>query len=72
LMNVCQKEHATIQYAFLSSIFSLTGRLMGGLSGLGAERFGYGNYFALTFLLSLPAYALLPWVKKWIHEEAKS
>lgn len=72
LMNVCQKEHATIQYAFLSSIFSLTGRLMGGLSGLGAERFGYGNYFALTFLLSLPAYALLPWVRKWIHEEAKS
>jgi len=72
LMNVCQKEHATIQYAFLSSIFSLTGRLVGGVSGLGAERFGYGNYFALTFLLSLPAYALLPWVKKWIHEEAKS
>ena len=71
LMNVCQKEHATIQYAFLSSIFSLTGRLMGGLSGLGAERFGYGNYFALTFLLSLPAYALLPWVKKWIHEEER-
>ena len=72
LMNVCQKEHATIQYAFLSSIFSLTGRLVGGVSGLGAERFGYGNYFALTFLLSLPSYALLPWVKKWIHEEAKS
>jgi len=71
LMNVCQKEHATIQYAFLSSIFSLTGRLMGGLSGLGAERFGYGNYFALTFLLSLPAYGLLPWVKRWIHDETR-
>lgn len=69
LMNVCQKEHATIQYAFLSSVFSLTGRLVGGVSGLGAERFGYGNYFALTFLLSLPAYALLPWVKLWIHQE---
>ena len=38
LMNICQKEHATIQYAFLSSIFSLTGRLIGGISGLGAER----------------------------------
>ena len=72
LMNVCQKEHATIQYALLSSIFSLSGRLVGGLSGLGAERFGYGNHFALTFLLSLPAYGLLPWVKKWIHEEAES
>jgi MFS transporter, PAT family, beta-lactamase induction signal transducer AmpG len=69
LMNICQKEHATVQYAFLSSIFSLTGRLVGGISGVGAERFGYGNYFALTFLLSLPAYLLLPWVRKWIHEE---
>ena len=69
LMNICQKEHATIQYAFLSSIFSLTGRLVGGISGVGAERLGYGNYFALTFLLSVPAYLLLPWVKRWIQEE---
>ena len=69
LMNVCQKEHATVQYAFLSSIFSLTGRLVGGLSGLGAERYGYGNYFAITFLLSMPAYLLLPWVKTWIQEK---
>jgi MFS transporter, PAT family, beta-lactamase induction signal transducer AmpG len=68
LMNVCQKEHATLQYAFLSSIFSLTGRLIGGISGLGAERYGYGNYFALTFLLSLPAYLFLPWAKNWIQE----
>ncbi len=71
LMNICQKEHATIQYAFLSSIFSLTGRLIGGISGLGAERYGYGNYFAITFLLSMPAYLLLPWVKQWIHEEPR-
>jgi MFS transporter, PAT family, beta-lactamase induction signal transducer AmpG len=68
LMNVCQKEHATVQYAFLSSVFSLTGRLIGGISGLGAERFGYGNYFAITFLLSMPAYLLLPWVRLWIQE----
>lgn len=68
LMNVCQKEHATVQYAFLSSVFSLTGRLVGAISGLGAEHFGYGNYFAITFLLSLPAYLLLPWVRLWIHE----
>ncbi len=72
LMNICQKEHATVQYAFLSSIFSLTGRLVGGISGLGAERFGYGNYFAITFLLSLPAYLFLPWVRKWIQEEPTS
>jgi PAT family beta-lactamase induction signal transducer AmpG len=69
LMNVCQKEHATVQYAFLSSFFSLTGRLVGGISGFGAERYGYGNYFAVTFLLSMPAYMLLPWIKSWIHED---
>jgi PAT family beta-lactamase induction signal transducer AmpG len=69
LMNVCQKEHATVQYAFLSSVFSLTGRLIGGISGLGAEKYGYGDYFAITFLLSMPAYLLLPWVKHWIQEK---
>jgi PAT family beta-lactamase induction signal transducer AmpG len=71
LMNVCEKEHATVQYAFLSSIFSLTGRLIGGFSGLGAERYGYGNYFAITFLLSLPAYVFLPWVRGWINEPTR-
>ena len=71
LMSVCEKEHATIQYAFLSSVFSLTGRLVGGVSGLGAERFGYGDYFALTFIMSLPAYVFLPWAKRWIHEERR-
>jgi PAT family beta-lactamase induction signal transducer AmpG len=73
LMNVCQKEHATVQYAFLSSVFSLTGRLIGGISGLGAEKYGYGIYFAITFVVSMPAYLLLPWVKHWIQENgAKS
>jgi len=71
LMNVCDKEHATVQYAFLSSVFSLTGRLVGGISGIGAERIGYGNYFALTFLVALPAFALLPWVRPWIREQPK-
>jgi MFS transporter, PAT family, beta-lactamase induction signal transducer AmpG len=71
LMNVCDKEHATVQYAFLSSVFSLTGRLIGGISGLGAERYGYADYFAITFLLSMPAYLLLPWVKPWIQEDDK-
>jgi PAT family beta-lactamase induction signal transducer AmpG len=72
LMNVCQKEHATVQYAFLSSVFSLTGRLIGAISGVGAERYGYGGYFALTFLLSMPAYLLLPWVRHWIQEDRRS
>jgi MFS transporter, PAT family, beta-lactamase induction signal transducer AmpG len=71
LMNVCDKEHATVQYAFLSSVFSLTGRLVGGISGIGAERMGYGNYFGFTFLLALPAFLFVPWVKQWIRDDRK-
>ncbi len=50
LMNVCQKEHATVQYAFLSSIFSLTGRLIGGISGLGRGEIRLRQLFRDHFL----------------------
>jgi PAT family beta-lactamase induction signal transducer AmpG len=72
LMAVCDREGATLQYALLTSLFSLTGRLAGAVSGLGAERWGYGAYFALTFLVSLPAFLLLPWLRAWVHEEKAS
>ena len=63
---VCDRDGATLQYAFLSSLFSLTGRLAGAVSGIGAERWGYGPYFALTFLVSLPALCLVPLLASWI------
>lgn len=66
---VCDRERATLQYAFLSSLFSLTGRLAGAMSGLGAERWGYGRYFAITFLVSLPGLALVPLVRSWLRTE---
>jgi MFS transporter, PAT family, beta-lactamase induction signal transducer AmpG len=63
---VCDPERATLQYAFLSSLFSFTGRLAGAVSGLGAEQWGYGPYFALTFLASLPGLCLVPLVASWL------
>jgi PAT family beta-lactamase induction signal transducer AmpG len=63
---VCDPERATLQYAFLSSLFSFTGRLAGAVSGLGAERWGYGAYFALTFLASLPGLCLVPFIASWL------
>jgi PAT family beta-lactamase induction signal transducer AmpG len=63
---VCDPERATLQYAFLSSLFSLTGRLAGAVSGIGAEQWGYGPYFALTFLASLPGLCLVPLVASWV------
>jgi PAT family beta-lactamase induction signal transducer AmpG len=63
---VCDPERATLQYAFLSSLFSLTGRLLAAASGIGAEQWGYGPYFGFTFLLSLPGLCLVPFVVSWL------
>jgi len=34
--------------------------------GFGAQELGYAKYFLLTFFLSFPAYALLPWVRRML------
>ena len=65
LMRICDKDQAATQYALLSALFGLT-RFFGGFSGTGAQLLGYPAFFALTFLLALPAYALLPWVRRWV------
>ena len=67
-MNICEKRQAATQYALLSALFNLSGSLAGVLSGRGVEWLGYGSYFALTFTLAVPAYGLLPWVRKWIRD----
>jgi PAT family beta-lactamase induction signal transducer AmpG len=63
LMSVCERRYAATQFAVLSAVLALSRTLAGGASGLLAENMGYGRYFFLTFLLALPAFALLPWIK---------
>ena len=70
LMNICEREHAAVEYALLSAIFGLSRSVAGGFSGWATERLGYGNYFGATFLLAIPAFALLPWVRHWIRERS--
>lgn len=65
LMSLCSKAHAATQYALLSALFGLTRVLAGSFSGFAAEQLGYAAYFALTCGLALPAFALLPWVRRW-------
>ena len=69
LMRACEKRQAATQYALLSALFGLTRTLASAASGFGAERMGYASYFAFTFVLSFPAYLLLPWVRVWCEEE---
>ncbi|MGH7509949.1 MAG: MFS transporter [Gemmatimonadales bacterium] len=63
LMSVCERRYAATQFAVLSALLALSRTLAGGASGVLAENLGYGRYFFLTFLLALPAFALLPWIK---------
>jgi PAT family beta-lactamase induction signal transducer AmpG len=64
LMAIVDKQHSATEYALLSSLFALTRHLAGYASGFGAHHLGYAPYFLLTFALSFPAFALLPWIRK--------
>lgn len=64
LTRMCDRDQAATQYAALSALFGLTRALVGAVSGLGVQEMGFGSYFLLTFVLSFPAYTLLPQVKR--------
>lgn len=64
LMSLCSKRYAATQYALLSALFRLGGIVAGAISGAITQHVGYGSYFFITFLLALPAFLLLPWVRK--------
>lgn len=64
LMSVCEKRYAATQFAVLSALLALTRWMAGDFSGGMAERLGYGNYFLLTFFLGLPAFALIPSLRR--------
>ncbi|MCZ7565719.1 MAG: MFS transporter [Burkholderiales bacterium] len=66
LMAIVDKRHSATEYALLSSVFALSRSLAGWASGYGAQELGYAQYFLLTFFLSFPAYAALPWVRRML------
>ncbi len=66
LMAIVDKGRSATEYALLSSVFALSRSVAGWAGGFGAEAMGYAPYFLLTFFLSFPAYALLPWVKRML------
>jgi PAT family beta-lactamase induction signal transducer AmpG len=70
LMRICEKEHAAVQYALLTSIYNLAGSLLRIPSGVLTERMGYAGYFALTAAFALPAFAFLPRARRWITASA--
>lgn len=64
LMSVCERRYAATQFALLTAVFAFSRWGAGLVSGVLAERLGFAQYFLLTFVLGLPAYGLLPWIRK--------
>lgn len=63
LMRATEGEQTATRFAVLTALAGLTRTLAGAASGVGVEQLGYPGYFAFTFALALPAFALLPWVR---------
>jgi PAT family beta-lactamase induction signal transducer AmpG len=70
LMRICEREHAAVQYAALTSLGFLAGSLARAFSGVAAEQLGYAGFFAATALLAAPAFALLPAAARWARDGA--
>ena len=49
---------AATQYALLSSLYALPGKLVGGLSGVMVDEFGYVRFFIATAAIGIPVVAL--------------
>jgi MFS transporter, PAT family, beta-lactamase induction signal transducer AmpG len=72
LMRICERAHAAVQYAALTSLGFLAGSAARWFSGMLSEELGYAGFFAVTALLALPAFVLLPAAARWAREADES
>ena len=62
LSALVNREHTATQYALLSSLVNLPGKLLGIFAGGIAMSVGYGAYFVITVIALVPATVLLIWL----------
>ena len=72
LMSICDKRHAAVEYALLSSLYAAAGALLAAASGWITEATGYAGYFALTALFAAPAFAFLSRAALWMERDAEA
>ena len=58
-MSLCNKRFSATQFALLSALANLGGRVLTASSGFLAEGLGWAGFFGLTVVLALPALVLL-------------
>jgi PAT family beta-lactamase induction signal transducer AmpG len=65
LSSLVNRQHTATQYALLSSMVNLPGKLLGFFAGGIAEATGYGSFFILTVVSVLPAGLLFLYLWRW-------
>ena len=68
LSSLTSARYTATQYAVLSSLYALPGKLLMGTSGFVVNALGYGDFFLYTALLSVPGLLLLLWLARRHHE----
>lgn len=64
LSSLTNTKYTATQYAVLSSLYALPGKLLMGTSGFVVNALGYGDFFLYTALLSVPGLLLLLWLSR--------
>lgn len=62
LMRTCTEQFKAAHFAIGTGLMNVSGVLAGVASGFLAQRLGYGAFFGLTFLLSLPGMFLIGYI----------
>jgi PAT family beta-lactamase induction signal transducer AmpG len=64
MSSLTSAKYTATQYAVLSSLYSLPGKLLMGTSGIMVDVLGYGDFFLYTATLSIPGLLLLLWLSR--------
>ncbi|MFN3586485.1 MAG: hypothetical protein ACK4UT_03180, partial [Moraxellaceae bacterium] len=72
LSALVSREYTATQYALFSSLVTLPGKLIGGVSGFMVTGMGYGGFFIFSTLSILPALALFFWLRPQLAARADS
>ncbi|CAM1000364.1 Signal transducer [Rhodanobacter sp. Root179] len=68
LSSLVNRQHTATQYALLSSLVNLPGKLLGFFAGGIATATGYGGYFVITVLAVLPSMMLFAWLWRYFRD----
>jgi PAT family beta-lactamase induction signal transducer AmpG len=64
MSSLTSSKYTATQYAVLSSLYALPGKLLMGTSGFMVDALGYGDFFLYTATLSIPGLLMLYWLSR--------